>query len=113
MARQRCIISSVVDQAGPLTLMTRLPSILDVMENSISTDIPINDLPYLINLASNVSSDRTTVVGFDIQYRSNALTARGFHKPDVGKIQTVVRQVVSGEWETGPIDLASAAEACG
>ncbi len=113
MARQRCIISSVVDRAGPLTLMTRLPSILDVMENSISTDIPISDLPYLINLAPKVSTDRTTVVGFDIQYRSNTLTARGFHKPDVGKIQTVVRQVVSGEWETGPVDLVSAAEACG
>lgn len=112
MARQRCVISSVVDQAGPLTMMTRLPSLLGVIENSVSTDIPISDLPYLINLAPKVSSDRITVVGFDLDYRSDELTERGFPKPDVEKIQNVVRQVTSGELENGPIDLVTAADAC-
>ena len=112
MARQRCLLSSVVDQAGPLTMMTRLPSLLDVVKNSVSTDISLNELPYLINLAPRVSSERTTVVGFDLGYRSGELTSRGFNKPDVEKIQSVVRQVVSGDWETGPIDLPTATEAC-
>ncbi len=113
MARQRCLLSSVVDQAGPLTMMMRLPSLLDVVKNSVSTDISLNELPYLINLAPRVSGDRTTVVGFDLEYRSGEVTASGFYKPDVERIQSVVRQAVSGDWEGGPVDLLTATEACG
>lgn len=113
MARQRCVISSVVAQAGPVTLMTRLPGILDVIETSMSTDITINDLPYLINLAPSLSSDRITVVGFDLDYRSGERTSRGYATPDVAKIQGAVQQVVSGNWDTGPIKLTSAEQACG
>jgi polyisoprenyl-teichoic acid--peptidoglycan teichoic acid transferase len=113
MARQRCVISAVADQAGPLTLMTRLPALLDVLETSVSTDIPINDLPYLINLAPRVSSDRISVVGFDLDYRSGNFTAGGFATPDVDKIQKVVQQAISDQWESGPFALDTAAASCG
>lgn len=113
MARQRCVISSAVDQAGPLTMATSLPSLLGVIESSVTTNIAVNELPYLINLAAKISSDRITVVGFDLDYRSAELTARGFPKPNIEKIQTVVRQVTSSDWENGPIDLMTAADACG
>ncbi len=112
MARQRCVINALVEEASPLTLMSRLPRLLNVMERYMATDIPFNDLPYLINFAPNVSSDRTTVIGFDLDYRSGEITALGLPKPDVGRIQDVVAQVVNGSWEKGTIDLPPASEAC-
>lgn len=112
MGRQRCVISGLVEQATPLSLLTRLPLLLDVIETYMTTDIPYNDLPYLFNFAPKVSSERTTVVGFDIDYRSGEFTKLGLPKPDVAKIQDVVRQVFEGSWAEGTIDLASASEVC-
>jgi LCP family protein required for cell wall assembly len=113
MGRQRCVISGLVEEASPVSLLTRLPRLLNVIEKYMTTDIPYNDLPYLFNFAPKVSSDRTTVVGFDVEYRSGEFTSLGLPKPDVNKIQDVVRQVFDGTWPEGTVDLEPASEACG
>lgn len=112
MARQRCLVSGLVDQAGPLTLTPRLPALLNVIESSVSTDIPINDLPYLINLAPKITREATVVVGFDSEYRSGELTEKGYAIPDLEKIQTLVRSVLAGETESSTA-LSTAADSCG
>ncbi|MDH3189521.1 MAG: LCP family protein [Acidimicrobiia bacterium] len=113
MGRQRCVMTALADQASPLNLISRLPVLLNVMERRVKTDIPYNDLPYLINFASKVSSDRTTLVGFDLDYRSGEVTALGLPTPDVPKIQSVVSQVINGNWADGTIGLPPASEVCG
>lgn len=112
MGRQRCVMSALADQASPLNLISRLPQLLNVMERHVTTDIPYNDLPYLINFASKVSSDRTTLVGFDLDYRSGEVTALGLPTPDVPKIQSVVARVIDGSWADGTMGLPPASEVC-
>jgi polyisoprenyl-teichoic acid--peptidoglycan teichoic acid transferase len=113
MSRQRCLISSLADEAGPLTLATRFPALLDLIETSLATNIPVNDLPYLINLVPKVNRDRTVVVGFDLEYRTGQLTARGYAIPDVGKIQATVQSVISSDFASAPPALATALNSCG
>lgn len=112
MARQRCVISALVGEASPGSMLTRLPHLLNVMEEYLVTDIPYNDLPYLINFAPRISGERTTVVGFDIGYRSGEVTAAGLPEPDVAKIQAAVTEVFEGSWDDGSISLPPASDVC-
>lgn len=112
MARQRCVVTALVDQAGPLTMARSFGAILNVFEKSVTTDIPSSRLPYLLNFAPTVSTEQMTVVGFDREYRSGEKTAAGYAIPDFEKIQAVVGQVTDGTWESGSHGLATATEAC-
>lgn len=113
MGRQRCVLSGLVDQTSPLNTLANLPSLLNVTEKSVTTDIPYNMLPYLINFAPNVDREHMAVVGFDVAYRSDELAANGLPKPDVPKIQSVVAQVLAGEWQGSETNLKTASAACG
>ena len=50
MARQRCLITSVADQADPLSLLARLGEVLETIEHNVTTDITPEQLPDLVNL---------------------------------------------------------------
>lgn len=113
MGRQRCVLSGLVSQTSPLTSIARIPALLGVMENYVTTDIAYNELPYLINFAPNVDREHMAVIGFDVSYRSGEVTDNGLPKPDVPKIQSVVAQVIAGGWTGSEANLRSASDACG
>ena len=54
MSRQSCVIKAVVNQADPQTLLTRYEAIARAGGNAVSTDIPSDMLPHLVDLAARV-----------------------------------------------------------
>jgi hypothetical protein len=64
MARQRCVLEAMVEQADPATLLFRYPFIADVLQESISTDIPISRLPDFIELLPKIDTTKALNVRF-------------------------------------------------
>jgi LCP family protein required for cell wall assembly len=96
MARQRCLLAAVGEQLEPISLFARLPAILDTVEQSVTTDIPLSKIPYILNLAPSISSDRVVVIGFDRGFRDGR-TENGLARPDVDAIRAAVQTAISGE----------------
>ena len=68
MSHQRCVLEALAAQADPLTLFRELPTFVPAIEQSVKTDIPIDDLPAFIQLAAK--ADLTDIVS--IRFMPNA-----------------------------------------
>ncbi|MGH8916554.1 MAG: LCP family protein [Acidimicrobiia bacterium] len=110
MTRQRCLLTALAGQLEPLRIFARFPAVLDVVERNVTTDLPLSKIPYLVNLAPSISSDRVTVVGFDRGFRDGR-TANGLSKPDVEAIREAVQLALAGEAPEGS-GIAPAMSAC-
>lgn len=55
MARQRCVLTALVRQVTPKTLLAKLPRLMDAGQDSLRTDIPESRLPAMAILAKRVS----------------------------------------------------------
>lgn len=89
MRRQRCLASSVVRGADVGSILRGFPALTEAIEQHAVTSIPIGMLPDLIEVLPSVDPDRVVAVGF------GPPEYRGWdHRPDVGRIQQRVRQVL-------------------
>ena len=103
MRRQRCLVTSVVRTADVGTILRGFPDIASAIEDHVTTSIPIDLLPYLIELLPSVDPDRVVAVGF------GPPGYRGWdHVPDVERIQQRVRQVLDDP--DAALDASDAAE---
>ncbi len=64
MSRQRCLIAALIDQTGMTELVWNFPAIMDVIKNTIRTDIPIDALQELVKLRSKLKTDEMITIGF-------------------------------------------------
>lgn len=64
MARQRCVLSAMVDQVDPRTLAMRFPEIASASKGVMRTDIPQSELGTLAELAMKTRSQKVTGVNF-------------------------------------------------
>ena len=55
-ARQQRILLSMRQQADPQTLIPRLPELVDALKLAVKTDIPLDQLPNLLGLATEVDT---------------------------------------------------------
>ena len=55
-ARQQRILLSMREQADPQTLIPRLPALVDALKLAVKTDVPLNELPNLLGLATEVDT---------------------------------------------------------
>jgi len=55
-ARQQRILLSMREQADPQTLVPRLPELVDALKLAVKTDVPLNELPNLLGLATEVDT---------------------------------------------------------
>ena len=113
MARQRCVITAVAEQADPLSLLARLGEVLETIEHNVTTDITPQQIPDLVNLAPLVATDRVLVVGFDRGYRVGPVL-EGSARPDIDKIRAAVNLAITDPDSLDPgLEVATASEACG
>jgi LCP family protein required for cell wall assembly len=112
MARQRCILASLATQTDPLELLTRLGGVLDVVEESVTTDLPLDQAPDLVRLLLEIDARRMTVVGFDSTW-SVGWTDTGNPIPDVPRIREAVRKIIESPGGSDLPTGSAANEACG
>ncbi len=55
-ARQQRILLSMREQADPVRLLPKLPELVEALENTVKTDIPLDQLPNLLGLASEIDT---------------------------------------------------------
>jgi len=55
-ARQQRILLSMREQADPAVLLPRLPDLVDALKGSVKTDIPLDQLPKLLGLATEIDT---------------------------------------------------------
>jgi polyisoprenyl-teichoic acid--peptidoglycan teichoic acid transferase len=93
MRRQRCLLGSLAAQADPTKLLTSFTSLVEVLKDSVKTNIPIRLMPDLI-VALSQHRPRTTTIGF-APPTFNAGWAGGFPIPDTSKIRRTVRDTIA------------------
>lgn len=64
MARQRCVLSAMVEQVDPRGLAMRFPEIAGASKGVLKTDIPQSELGTLAELALKTRSQKVTGVNF-------------------------------------------------
>jgi hypothetical protein len=98
--------------ADPIGLVARFPDLLAVIENHMSTDFPVEQLPDLIKLAPRVESETIRVIGFDSKWGTGR-TPDGAIIPDVARIRQTVAQMIDDPAASETLGAATAEAACG
>jgi anionic cell wall polymer biosynthesis LytR-Cps2A-Psr (LCP) family protein len=64
MARQRCVLGALIDQVSPYDVLRRYDGLSDVIADHVTTDIPLDDLPALIEVADGLDAASVTSIAF-------------------------------------------------
>ncbi len=94
MVRQRCLIRAITTQANAVKLITAFPKLLGLVEESVTTDIPLTFLPDLIKITATVDFDNVATVGLVPPTYSAGRTPAKYPIPNVDRIRWKVRQVL-------------------
>ncbi|MEN8039935.1 MAG: LCP family protein [Actinomycetota bacterium] len=94
MGRQRCLVRAAVTQTDTLKLVGALPDLLDLIEESVITDIPLAMLPDLVRIAGTVDLDNVATVGLVPPTYSAGRTPLKYPIPDTERIRWKVRDVL-------------------
>lgn len=111
MARQRCLLTAMLDGVDPVGLLGGLPALMETIENHLTTDLPLELVPDLIRLAGTVSGPDMRVVGFGPDW-STARNEHGYHVPDVERIREAVHRTVTDPASAAELGVTTAPEAC-
>ena len=115
MARQRCVIEAVAEQADPLALLRGFPQLAAAIKRSLSTDIPLDRIPDLIELAPMVNTDEAVSIGFVPPTYAAGRTEDGYPVANVDVIRehvAVVMELPAAE-AIAVLGLEPLADACG
>ncbi len=64
MARQRCVMSAMLKQIDPQTVLTNFQSLASASAETIWTDVPVTDLPDLLSVAGKARAQAPVSVSF-------------------------------------------------
>lgn len=107
MQRQRCLLAAMADQTDTLGLLRRLPAILDVVKNNVSTDIPLDLLPELITLRSVYDGGQMRAMGFNPPEYVTGVNELGYFIPHLTRIQAAVVAAFGSDdtsWAPEPVE---------
>lgn len=94
MGRQRCVIKAAATQADTVTLIKTFPKLLELMQEYVTTDIPIALLPDLVQLAGKIDYSSVATVGLVPPTYNSGRTPLKFPTPNVDRMRWKVRDVV-------------------
>jgi len=95
MRRQRCLLGSLARQADARRLLRVFPRLVPVVKHNVSTDVPLERLPDLMELAGRRRVNLATV-GFGPPGYVAGWATGGYPVPDVTQIRTTVRAMLAG-----------------
>ncbi len=110
MARQRCVMTAMVNQLDPATLLSHFQKIAAAGPKVVSTDIPAAELPRFLTLGQEAKSRRIE----SVQFVPPLIVPK---HPDYTVIRSRVAAVIAdsqhGSDTTGPVTAATATAAAG
>jgi polyisoprenyl-teichoic acid--peptidoglycan teichoic acid transferase len=102
MSRQRCVMTAMVNQLDPTTLLGRFQQIAGASKDVVSTDIPAAELPRFIQLGTQAKSARIT----SVQFVPPLIVPS---KPDLGVIRRKVASAIKSSQQSADPQPAPAA----
>jgi polyisoprenyl-teichoic acid--peptidoglycan teichoic acid transferase len=87
MARQKCVMSAMMQQLSPRTVITRFSRLAEAGEALIDTDLPASELDTFADLALKARSQRISTVSF---VPPAIVTAN----PDIDKVRDMVETAI-------------------
>jgi polyisoprenyl-teichoic acid--peptidoglycan teichoic acid transferase len=94
MRRQRCLLSSLASQTDTRRLLRAFPRLVPVIKRSVATDVPIDRLPDLLELAERQGVGLATVGFGPPDYAAGWVG--GYPIPDVARVRATVRAMLAG-----------------
>ncbi len=114
MDRQRCLLGSLARQSDPIEIAMRIPSLVPVLDDVISTNIPLGHLPDLAETAAALNLADIISVRFIPPNYTSGYDNYGHPVPRVALIRDTVRRVLDGTFDqNGSFSPADLAAACG
>jgi LCP family protein required for cell wall assembly len=124
MNRQRCLLEAVAAQADPVTLIREFPQLLPAVKSSVRTDIPVEQLPDLLELLPLVQQHELVSIRFVPDAPEFAGTPTSYIAdwspdrypiPDFDLIRTTIDTVTSlpPDEAIAALNLQTIDEACG
>ncbi len=113
MSRQRCLLGALRRQADLPTLLLAFPALTEALKDAVRTDVPLDVLPQLAELALAVPPEHVVAVGFvPPRYVSGWTTGR-YPMPNTSLIQRTIAEALPtdglpAELAPSGIDLPSA-----
>jgi len=104
MGRQRCLIQYLLDQKSPTDLLTNFQAVARATTDSVTTNIPRELLPALVELAGRKGSLQLESVAFDPNLPDPNEPDGKFstYRPNVTYMREVVRQAVDPAADPAP-----------
>ncbi len=94
MRRQRCVLKALVYQNGVAELALKFASVVKVVRDQLSTDIPVERLPDLVKIRSRLKTDRMLTVGFTPPDYLAGRNKLGYNILDLPLVQSTVREII-------------------
>ncbi|MEA5155479.1 LCP family protein [Raineyella sp.] len=105
MARQRCVISALADQANVPNLLSRYEAIAREFQGVVQTDIPQEDLPSVLNLALLMRTANIRSIAF-----TNGVAGFRSARPDFALMRTQAQEAIKESYtKASPSATPSAA----
>lgn len=95
MGRQRCVLQAVAGQASPTDLIRSFPTLAQAIKDNVSTDIPLERLPDLVDLLTEMDTENMVALPLVPPRFTGARTADGYNTPDLPVIRDAVDVVTS------------------
>jgi LCP family protein required for cell wall assembly len=95
MARQRCMLRAIAAKSSAITLLRSFGGIVDALDGTLVTDIPISFAPDLLSMTANLDFQDVETYGFNPGYYAHARDFLGHAIPDIGRIRAKVARVLS------------------
>lgn len=111
MARQRCIIDSVLAQSDFMELLSRLPDLLHVLESNVATDLPHDKVAELVQLLPRVRAGQIRSIGLDPTWNAG-FTTDGHAIPDIARIRDLVRTTLQDPGASHDLGVSTTGADC-
>ena len=112
MHRQRCFLTAMANQLDVVSVLRNFGALASIVESSVRTDIPRDQLPDLIRLIGRLDPKRTLTVTFGRRYIARRRAHDRFPIANVGAMRTTAREAILQLRPDTGRDVETARRAC-
>src|SRR5918999_985573 len=112
MHRQRCFLTAMANQLDVVSVLRNFGALASIVESSVRTDIPRDQLPDLIRLVGRLDPNRTLTVTFGRRYIARRRAGDRFPIPNVRAMRTTARDAILQVRPDTRRDVETARRAC-